>query len=135
MSADEQTSPARTKAILVDPATMTVVWMNDQAARALPDQHVGAAPGVPIEQVVPMAESLGVRDAVRGVADSGMPRHLRTDLVSTSRGTVTIVISIDRLPSGEVLVLTENAWQAGRDVPGGSGRRVHGEDGGSAGTD
>lgn len=106
----------RAKAALVDPATMTVLWSNEPAEQG--------APARTLEQVIPLAESMGVLDAVGSVAASGAPRHLRTSLVSTGRGDMEIATSVYRLPDGTVLVLSENAWQPrdGRDGTAGSSR-------------
>lgn len=116
--ADEQGVPVRAKAILVDPATMMVMWMNESPSTA--------QPGSPVDNVVPMAESLGVREALRSVADTGVARHLQADLVSTSKGAMAMVVSIYRLPDGMVLVLIENTWQIGRPDPSASTSRRFG---------
>lgn len=115
-------SPARVKAALVDPDSMLVVWMNEAAAHSVAGHLNDSASGVAIDQLVPMAEELGMPAALRAAADSGASRHLQTDLVSTVRGSVAILISIYRLPHGELLVLMENAWQP-RHVPPGDGTR------------
>ena len=111
MSRDDQAISVKAKAVLIDPASMTVAWMNESAAQGLADPHGDAAGDVPLESVVPMAESLGVPEAVRAVADTGVARHLQTKLVSTTKGSMAIVISIYRLPEGTVLLVMENAWQ------------------------
>lgn len=72
---------------------------------------MGVAGEATIEALVPMAESLGVREVPRSVADTGVARHLQTKLVSTAQGSVTVVISMYRLPHGQVLLVMENAWQ------------------------
>jgi len=125
MSGDEQAIPVKAKAVLIDPASLTVVWMNESAAQGLGDPHGHATGDVPLESVVPMAESLGVPEAVRAVADTGVARHLQTKLVSTTRGSVTIVMSMYRLPDGPVLLVIENAWQP-RESAGGGSRRSTG---------
>ena len=111
--ADEQRTPVKVKAALIDPETMTVVWTNVPASEPLPDRSGDTVPEVPLDHAVPMPEALGVPRAVRSVASTGVPQHLQTDLVSTARGSVAMVVSIYRLPGGMVLVLTENAWQVG----------------------
>lgn len=124
MNSDEQATPVKAKAVLIDPASLTVVWMNESAAQGLDDPHNDATGDVPLESVVPMAESLGVPEAVRAVADTGVARHLQTKLVSTTKGSVTIVISMYRLPEGPVLLVMENAWQPRESTGGGSRRRT-----------
>lgn len=107
---DADDATARTRAVLVDPATMTVTWLNEAAARtpAGPGGEVG--PGVPVARVVPMVEGIGVAEALADVAGTGVSRTLRADLISGARGSVALVIAIHRVPSGELLVLIENAY-------------------------
>lgn len=128
-SADEPNTPVKAKAVLIDPESMTVLWMNESASEDSSERGSVFVPGSPIDQVVPMAKALGVPEALRAVADTGVAKHLRTDLVSTARGSVAIVISIYRMPDGKLLVLTENAWhvkhgKTGRSASRRSGRRA-----------
>lgn len=106
-------APVKAKAVLIDPQSMTVVWANEAASEGDLGKARGALPGASIDGVVPMAEALGVPEALRTVAESGVARHLRADLVSMSRGSVAMVVSVYRLPDGMLLVLIENAWQMG----------------------
>lgn len=125
-SKDEQKPPVNAKAVLIDPATMSVAWVNDAAAQAFSSR--GGSPAVseiPVEQVVPMP---GAVEALQAVADTGVAKHLRADLISSARGSVAVVTSIYRLPDGMLLVLTENAFHVGRGgaderTPRRSGRR------------
>lgn len=98
---------ARAKVLLVDPATMRVLWLNDSAQADLGDKP-GA--GLPIETAMPLAEKLGAPDALRSTEQDGETRRLRTSLVSTKRGRLDIVCSIYRLPSGELLVLVDTDY-------------------------
>jgi hypothetical protein len=109
---DEHPAPVKTRAALVDPASMRVVWANEAASEGLPDRAGGSGPdsGPALEEIVPMAQALGAAEAMQAVADTGVAQHLQTDLVSTSRGSVAMVTSIYRLPGGMLLVLTENTW-------------------------
>jgi len=105
----EREIAVRAKVSLVDPDTFAVLWTNDPAlASPEADAHIG------IDEIVPMAESLDLSDVLRDVAATGVSRNLKVDLVSTSKGAVAIVISIYRLPDGALMVVSENAWQAGR---------------------
>lgn len=116
-------APVRVKAVVVDPEAMTVVWMNEAAAQDFPD---ASGPGsVPLDRLSPLPE---MPDALRAVAATGVARHLRTDLVSTAKGSVAVVTSIYRLPDGMLLMLTENAWQPrhGEGAAGPSGARRRG---------
>ncbi len=102
-----------TQAFLVGPDTLTVEWMNEAAAAAVEDRGA-AARGSPIESALPMAAALGVAEALREVAASGVTRHLRTDVIGTARRSLALVVSIHRLPDGKLLLLAEHAVQAGR---------------------
>lgn len=124
-SPDEQDIPVKAKAVLIDPQSMTVVWMNESAAQDLSDGGL-SVPGVTIEEALPLGETLGVPAALQSVAETGVVRHLRTNLVSTSKGSMTIATSVYRLPDGMVLVLTENAWQPLRSKAGADGARPQG---------
>jgi hypothetical protein len=112
-SASEHDTPVNAKAVLVDPRSMSVSWMNESADQDYSKGGSDFVPGLPLDQAVPMAESLGLPEAVRSVADTGIPRHAQANLVSTSKGNVAIVTSVYLLPDGMVLMLTENAWQPG----------------------
>lgn len=125
-NADEQNTPVNAKVALIDPGPMTVIWMNESASRDLADRGVDSVSGVPIDEALPMTGAVGVPEAVRAVADTGVARHLRTDLVSTAKGSMVIATSIHRLPGGMLLVLTENAWQAGHRASGGGAARGSG---------
>lgn len=126
-SADEPNTPVKARATLIDPQSMVVLWMNESVSEARSNLDSDTTlSGVSIEQAVPMAEALGVPEALRVVADTGVAQHLRTELISTARGSVEIAVSIYRLPDGKLLVLTENAWHAEHRKPGGSVPRSSG---------
>jgi len=99
----DHTATPRTKAVLIDPDTMAVLWTNEPGV---------AAGALTVEEAVPMAEPLGVPEAVREVASTGTARHLQADLFSTGRGAMALVVSLHRLPDRSVLALAENAWVA-----------------------
>jgi hypothetical protein len=120
--ADDHDAPVRAKAVLIDPVAMTVVWMNESGLQDLSGEEDSVL-GLPVEQAMPMAEMLGLPAALRTVADTGVAQHLRTGLVSTVKGSVEIVTSVYRLPDGELLVVTENAWQPLQRSTGGSALR------------
>lgn len=109
--AGDRDVPVKAKAVLIDPQSMTVVWVNEAASDGDPGDVRGTLTRSSIDRFVPMAEALGVPDALRSVAETGVARHLRADLVSTVRGSVAMVVSLYRLPDGMVLVLVENAWK------------------------
>lgn len=103
--------PVRTKAVLIDPASMTLVWMNEAAAQSLLDRESGFSPGMNAEAVVSMTGTQDVMRALQEVADTGEDRHLQVDLVSTGRGSVTITSSVYKLPGDMLLLLADNSWQ------------------------
>lgn len=125
-SADEQHTPVNAKAALIDPGSMTVLWMNESASQIFSDRDSGALPGVPIEQVIPMAKTLGVPEALRAVANTGVAQHLQVNVVSTSKGSMAIVASIYRLPDGKLLMLMDHDWHARRRTMGGGASRRSG---------
>ena len=102
----------RARAVLVDPASLAVVWMNEAAAEAVTSG--GAPEALALAEAVPVADGTDVGAVVADVAATGRARHLRTDLVSTGRGAMALVTSVYRLPSGGVLVITEHSWKNGR---------------------
>jgi len=124
----EKRVPVKAKAVLVDPVSMTVLWMNESALEDLSDSGIDAdgVVGLHVTQAVPMAGLLGLEEALRAAVDTGMPQHVRTGLVSTSKGGVAIVTSVYGLPDGRLLVLTENAWQNTRRDKGATASRVAG---------
>ncbi len=113
MTAGDQGAPVKSKAYLLDPETLEVVWMNESAADSVVDVVPGTGTG--IETIMPMAESLGIPAALRAVAEGGMPRSLRAEVISTAKGSMGLAISIYRLPDGMLLMLAEHAWRTGRD--------------------
>lgn len=118
-----ESGPVKTRVLLLDPISYAVVWMNEAAAQAVPDWRPGEGAALPVERVVPMAEALGVPDALKQVAESGTARHLSTDVVSKSAGRIAMVVSIYRLPDGPLLLVAEHAWKVGREgAPRGRGR-------------
>ncbi len=111
---DEGAGVVNALAVLIDPGTMTVEWTNEAAAEAASGRGDPAGPGLTIHQVLPLANTLAVPQALREVAETGVPRHLRADVVATRRASVALVVSIYRLPGGKLLLIAEHAVQAGR---------------------
>jgi len=124
--ASDRDVPVKAKAVLIDPRSMTVVWANEAAAEGDFSAVNDASEGLSIDRVVPMAEALGVPEALRVVAASGVARHLRADLVSMSRGSVAMVVSVYRLPDAMLLVIVENEWQVSERKADKSGPRPSG---------
>jgi hypothetical protein len=116
-STDDESTPVKARAALIDPGSMTVLWTNEPTADAS------------IDRVVPMSEALGVPKALHAVAETGVAQHLRADLISTNKGSMAVVVSIYRVPDGNLLVLAENAWHFAQgketgSAPRGPGRRA-----------
>lgn len=113
-SKGEQAEPVKTKAVLIDPESKTVLWMNEAAAQDVSDKVVESASGLSLDQAVPIGELLGVPEALSAAVKTGLAQHLQTELVSTAKGTMLIVASVYPLPDGKLLLLTEHGWQARR---------------------
>jgi hypothetical protein len=111
VGASAEQPAVKAKVVLIDPSSMTVVWMNEAALQDLADPGADSLPGTPVARAVPLGDTLGLEEAVRSAADSGRPRHLSTNLVSTVRGSVAIAASVYPVPSGEVLLVMENAYR------------------------
>lgn len=89
---------------------MRVTWMNDAASESLVGHQWDPSVGAPVAGVIPMAEALGVPGALAAVAATGIPQHLRADVITTGKGSMALIVSVQRLPDGAVLVLAENSW-------------------------
>jgi hypothetical protein len=123
-NADEGAAVVSAQVLLIDPGTMTVEWMNEAAAEAASGRGDASGRGLTVDQVLPLAGTLEVPEALREVAETGIARHLRTDVIATTRASVALVVSIYRLPAGKLLLVAEHAVQAGRGRPhGGASRR------------
>jgi hypothetical protein len=104
---EEHAAPVKAKAVLVDAASLDVLWANESATVDM-SSDAAAGEAVTLDRLVPVE---GIMDAAHQVARSGRPAHLRTSLVSMSRGKIAVATSIYRLPDGTLLVLSEYAWQ------------------------
>lgn len=101
--------PVKAKAILVDPDTMTAIWLNEAAAHDAGEERDWV--GTPITEAVPLAEILGLGDALRAAADTGESQHVRRSLVATARGGLAVVASVYRLPTRQLLVLIDEDYE------------------------
>jgi hypothetical protein len=111
-ASEEHLSKAvKVKAALVDPASMTVLWMDDAATTDLPAELDGAYEGAPVAQVIPLAEVIGATPALEQARDTGCAQHVQANLVSTTQGSVALIASVYPLPDGRLLLLIEHAWQ------------------------
>jgi len=109
VDASEPADPVNAKVYLLDPESRVVIWMNEAAAAGASSP---ADDSSELTEAMPMAEMLGVPAAVGILLETGESQHLRTDLVSTSKGRMALATSVYLLPDGTVMVVTENAWSA-----------------------
>lgn len=112
--------PVAATAAVIDPASMAVVWTNHPVAAT---RRSAATPVVTLDQVVPLAAQMGVPEALRAVAETGVAQHLSADVVAMSRAAATLSVSIYRLPDGKLLLLAGDTWRLRQDRAGGSGER------------
>jgi hypothetical protein len=131
-NADEGAAVVSAQVLLIDPGTMTVEWMNEAAAEAASGRGDAGGRGLTVDRVLPLAGTLEVPKALHEVAQTGIARHLRTDVVATRRASVALVVSIYRLPAGRLLLVAQHAVQAGRGGPGGAASRRLGRPRGGA---
>lgn len=113
LAPEEQSSPVQAKVLMVDGRTMSVVWMNESAARDANVRAYEESSALPLAEAMPIAEKLGVPDALRRAMETGEAQHLSANLISSAVGSVAIVTSVYRLPEGALLIVSENAFQAG----------------------
>ena len=111
MSDERSGTPVKVKAVLVDPVTMTVLWMDDAAAEDLPEAFEVAYEGAPVAKAVPLAEVIGATTALEQARDTGSAQHVQANLVSTIQGSVALVASVYPVPGGSLLLVIEHAWQ------------------------
>lgn len=103
-------APVKAKAVLVDPGTMRVVWLNEAVAAGLGIEPGVPAAEVPLEAVVPAEGERPPRALLADVASTGRPRHLRADMLANRLGAVAMLTSIYPLPDGMLLVVTESSF-------------------------
>lgn len=103
-------TPVKAKAVLIDPASMRVLWLNESVAAGLGVEPGVPAAEVPIEAVVPADGELSPREVLADVAATGRPRHLRADMLANRLGAVAMLTSVYPLPEGMLLVMTESSF-------------------------
>jgi hypothetical protein len=111
---DKGNSPVKAKAFLVDPGTLDVLWMNEAASLEAGAGAGHQEGGIPLEEAFPISKDMGLLEELPAVAESGRPRHLETNLISSKKGDMTVVASAYRLPDGKVLILSDLAWHGKR---------------------
>ncbi len=95
--------------LLIDPASLTVLWANDNVEKRIAERAGDTAVGKQLSAVIPFSDELGVPDRVREVAETGETSELHTAGFSVEGERTSTAASIYRLPSGEVLVASEYA--------------------------
>lgn len=113
-SANDRSQAVKAQALLLDPESFAILWANAPGAPVSTGQGGDPALALTLERAVPMADTVGVREALRAVADTGIAQHLCVEVVAMARKSVALVISIYRLPDGNLLLLTEHALHVGR---------------------
>jgi hypothetical protein len=93
--------------LLVDPASFTVLWANDNVERLVAERTGSTAVGKQISAIIPFGDALGVPDRLREVAETGEMCEMHTAGFSVEGDRTSTTASIYRLPSGEVLVASE----------------------------
>jgi hypothetical protein len=93
--------------LLIDPASLTVLWANDTVEERVIERSGTPSTGRHVTDVIPFAESLGIPQRLREVAETGEPRELHSIGFSVlGEGTKTTA-SMYRMPSGELLLASE----------------------------
>lgn len=110
MTPAEKPARVNASAAIVEPDTLALVWSSEP----LPED-AGAQPT--LGDAMPLAEQIGAAAAIADALADGEPRHLATDVVSTNRGSMALVVSVYPLPDGRALLLSENTWRSGRKTP------------------
>lgn len=113
---DERRDPSPVKALvlLVDPSSQEVLWANDAVLSSLAER--GADPDLAsiLSEALPLSDVLGLGEMIARVASTGEAASQSAPIVSTARGSVTLVVSVYRLPGGQILVVGENSWDVER---------------------
>jgi hypothetical protein len=122
----EKNPPANAKALLIEPGTWSVLWMNEAAYRDCPkdlrdpdassanvskEDRCSASP-LPVEKAVPMAEVLGLTEALKAAYETGVSQYIKKSVISVGAGSMDLVASVYRLPDKKLLLILENAWHA-----------------------
>jgi len=99
------------KVALVDPVSLEIVWSS------VPVPAEGdPATGLPLDVLVPMAEAIGLPGVLREVAATGISGCLEVDVITSNRGTVTLVVTVHRIPRELLLIVVEPGWRARKDT-------------------
>lgn len=111
MKKEKQKITGKTKALLIDPRSFKLLWLNESATRAIPEKLSSNITELSLNQVLPISETIGLKQALKEVAENGVPKHLQANLIPAARGNLLLVVSVYRLHDGNLLVLAEETWQ------------------------
>ena len=93
---------------VLDPGDFTVKWHNEYAQRMLPEPYKSQGfTGLRLTDVLPIAHALGATSRLLQVAENGDPHHMATHVVGVGEAGRTVRASAYRLPSGELLLVTD----------------------------
>ncbi len=104
-------SASGVKVAVVDPVSLQVVWSSVSLSAA-----DDATTVLPLHALVPMAEVIDLENVLLEVAATGVPRRLEADLIASSRGIVTLVVTVHRIPRELLLIVVEPGWRARKDA-------------------
>ena len=93
--------------LLIDPTSLTVLWANANVEAIVIQRGTDSAVGKRVADVIPFADSLGIPERLREVADTGETRELHSMGFSVAGERTTTKASGYRLPSGELLLASE----------------------------
>lgn len=114
--------PVNALVALVDSGSLAVVWANDAVYAAVAERGGSPEQVAILDEAIPMATAVGLSALVREVGFTGVPAHRTANIVSTARGSATLVLSVYRIPDGQILVIAENSWSAEIRSPRGADR-------------
>lgn len=93
--------------LLIDPTSLDVLWANENVEDAVVGRTGASATGRSISEVIPFADSLGIPQRLREVAETGETRELHSIGFSVQGEGTKTTASMYRIPSGELLLASE----------------------------
>ena len=93
--------------MLIDPASLEILWANDNVEAVVAGRSGGSAVGRSVTDVIPFAAAMRISERLRGVALTGETDELQSLGVSVAGERTRTDASIYRMPSGELLLASE----------------------------
>ena len=93
--------------LLIDPASLTILWANDNVEKIITERGGDTAVGKQVSAVIPFGDALGIPDRLREVAETGEMRELHSIGFSVEGEGTKTTASMYRIPSGELLLASE----------------------------